>query len=149
MLKHIQNFSNESTFSKITTEKDLDITIYQINLKNFPNNLENTQINGIEAFDQWISYNVDNNYSIIGNSEILGLSINENIIHSNELGIYLDTVTRKKKCQNTIYREVTDTLVFGEMNMNYKNICTCFAIILNLKIHLFISNFVFHCFIKI
>ncbi|EOR25353.1 transcriptional regulator, MerR family protein [Clostridium sartagoforme AAU1] len=97
MLKHIQNFSNDSTFSKITTEKDLDITIYQINLKNFPNNLENTQINGIEAFDQWISYNVDNNYSIIGNSEILGLSINKNIIHSNELGIYLDTVTKEEK----------------------------------------------------
>lgn len=97
MLKHIQNFSNDNTFSKITKEKDLDLTIYQVNLKNFPNNLDNTQLNGLEAFDQWISYNVDNNHSIIENSEILGLSIHKNIVHSNELCRYLDTVTKEEK----------------------------------------------------
>lgn len=97
MLKRIQNFSNDNTFSKAATQKDLDITIYQVNLKNFPNNLENTQINGIEAFDQWISYNVDNNYSIIENSEILGLSIHKNIFPSNELCICLDSVTKEEK----------------------------------------------------
>lgn len=97
MLKHIQNFSNDNTFSKIATEKGLDITIYQVNLKNFPNNLDNTQINGIEAFDQWISYNVDNNYSIVENSEILGLSIHENINPSNELCRYLNSAAKEDK----------------------------------------------------
>jgi DNA-binding transcriptional MerR regulator len=97
MLKHIQNFSNDNTFSKITKEKDFDITIYQVNLKNFPNNLDNTQINGLEAVDQWISYNVDNNYSIIENSEILGLSIHKNIVHSNDLCRYLDSLSNEEK----------------------------------------------------
>lgn len=97
MLKHIQNFSNDNTFSKVTTEKDLDIIIYQVNLKNFLNNIENTQINGIESFDQWISYNVDNNNVIIENSEILGLSIHKHIVHSNELCKYLDSAAEEEK----------------------------------------------------
>jgi DNA-binding transcriptional MerR regulator len=97
MLKHIQNFSNDNTFSKVTTEKDFDITIYQVNLKNFLNNIEKTQINGIESFDQWISYNVDNNNIIIENSEILGLSIHKHIVHSNELCRYLDSVAEEEK----------------------------------------------------
>lgn len=97
MLKHIQNFSNDNTFSKITTEKALDIPIYQINLKTFPNNLDNTQINGLETFDQWISYTIDDNYSIIEDSNILGLSIHKNIVPSTELCRYLDSATKEEK----------------------------------------------------
>lgn len=97
MLKHIQNFSNDNAFHNLTIENDLDITIYQVNLKNFPTNIENTQINGIESFDQWISYYVDNNYSIIENSEILGLSIHKHIVHSDELYRQLDSITKEEK----------------------------------------------------
>ncbi|AWI06293.1 MerR family DNA-binding transcriptional regulator [Clostridium drakei] len=97
MLKNIQNFSNDNTFSKVATEKDIDINIYQVNLKNFLNNIENTQINGIEAFEQWISYHVDDENSIIENSGMLGLSIHNHTIYVNELYKYLDYAVEEEK----------------------------------------------------
>lgn len=97
MLKNIQNFSNDSTFSKVTTKNNIDITIYQMNLKSFFNNIENAQISGIESFEQWISYHVDDNSSIIENSELLGLSIHNHSIYVNELYTYLDHAVEEGK----------------------------------------------------
>lgn len=97
LLKHIQNFSNDNTFSKVTIAKNLDIIIYQINLKNFLSNIENFQIDGLEAFDQWIFYNIDENYKVIENSEILGLSIHKHILNSNKLYKYLDAEAVEEK----------------------------------------------------
>lgn len=97
MLTEIKSFSNDNTFSKVNRSEDLDITIYQVNLANFLNKVETSELSGIESFDQWISYNVDNKQVIIENSEVLGLSIHENSLNSKELLDYLNSGVNEEK----------------------------------------------------
>lgn len=97
LLKSIKSFDNDYTFSKVSTEEKMDITIYNVDLKNFLNNDENSQIDGIEAFEQWFSYCVDDKGIITENSETVGLSIHSHLFHANELSRYLDCMVDEGK----------------------------------------------------
>lgn len=95
MLKNIENHVNDRTFSIAATEKDMDITIFQVNLKNLFNTRTAPMTNGIEAFEQWFFYDLNEEGIITENAQAIGLSIHSNIIHAKELHEYLDEATKQ------------------------------------------------------
>lgn len=95
MLTHIQNHTNDKTFSTVTLEKNVDVTIFQVDLKNVLNTQTTTMINGIEAFEQWVFYYVNEEGAITENTQAVGLSIHSDIVHANEIYKNLDEATKQ------------------------------------------------------
>jgi len=89
LLKKIREFENDYTFSKVITEENLDITIFNVPLKNIFNERV-PRIDGIESIEQWITYNVNNTGELRADEQILGLSILNPSFTNNELRAYLD-----------------------------------------------------------
>ncbi len=56
--KKIRAFENDYTFSKVTTEENLDITIYNVPLKNMFHERA-SRTDGIESIEQWVTYYVN------------------------------------------------------------------------------------------
>lgn len=95
MLKNIDNHINDRTFSTAAMENHMDVTIFQVNLKNLFNTQTAPMTNGIEAFEQWVFYYVNEGGIITENTQDIGLSIHSDIVHANELHRYLDEATEQ------------------------------------------------------
>lgn len=111
LLKNISAFENDYTFSKVTTEKNPDITIYNMKLKTMFNNEYTSQINGIEAFEQWITYFVNKDGGLAEDSQTVGLSILSPLISDNALRDYLDCLSQEgkvsKHCLSGEYKHIS------------------------------------------
>lgn len=137
LLKKISEFENDYTFSKVTTEKNLDITIYYMDIKNLFNNKYTSQLDGIEAFEQWITYFVNNEGKLTQDSQRVGLSILSPLISDNDLKDYLDCLSQEgkvsKHCLSGEYKHISFwgkeddlaeylSLICSHFNLNHKNI---------------------------
>ncbi len=137
LLKKISAFENDYTFSKVTTEKNPDITIYYMDIKNLFNNKYTSQLDGIEAFEQWITYFVNNEGKLTQDSQRVGLSILNHVISDNDLKDYLDGLSQEgkvsKHCLSGEYKHISFwgkeddlaeylSLICSHFNLNHKNI---------------------------
>jgi DNA-binding transcriptional MerR regulator len=102
LLKTIAEFQNDYNFSTVTVNKDINLTIYNVDLQTLLS--EETileQIDGIESFEQWFSYHVKSNGTIVESTETIGLSILDNMINTTilqrgfELASKSDFVSRR------------------------------------------------------
>ncbi|WP_313582456.1 MerR family DNA-binding transcriptional regulator [Lacrimispora sp.] len=83
LLKTITEFKNDYSFSSATINKEINLTIYNVDLQTLLG--ENTiphQIDGMESFEQWFSYQVKANGTIVENGETIGLSVLDNMINT-------------------------------------------------------------------
>jgi Predicted transcriptional regulators len=99
LLETIQNYENDYTFEKVTTE-NVDVTIYNVDLNNFIQSQKDSSLDGldgIEAFEQWFDYNVNEERKITENSQTVGLSIHKHVMHANKLRDYLEFMTEEQK----------------------------------------------------
>lgn len=94
-LNHIENHKNDNSFSTVDIEKNMDVSIFQVNLKDILNTRSAPMINGIEAFEQWVLYDVNEEGAMIENTQAIGLSIHREMVHANELYQYLDAATEQ------------------------------------------------------
>lgn len=94
-LNHIENHKNDNSFSTVAIEKNMDVSIFQVNLKDILNTRSAPMINGIEAFEQWVLYDVNEEGAMIENTQAIGLSIHREMVHANELYQYLDAATEQ------------------------------------------------------
>ena len=79
ILKQIENFSNDASFSSLKIEENLKVALYQVDLKDFPNNLESAKKNELQELTQWLSYRVEDNGLIAEASEMLGFSTEQDL----------------------------------------------------------------------
>lgn len=94
LLSRIHNFENDYTFANVTT-KNLDVTIYQMDLNNLFHHENNAIIKGIEAFEQWFVYSVDQEGKIKENNHRVGLSILNHMDSSNKISHSLDCIAEE------------------------------------------------------
>jgi len=83
LLKTIAEFQNDFSFSSVTINKEMNLTIYNVDLQTMQgDNKILQQIDGVESFEQWFSYNVEADGTIVENGETIGLSVFDNMINT-------------------------------------------------------------------
>ncbi len=90
MLYQIEAHKNDSYFTSITSEKNMKVNIYKVELSHFLNTQKTSTLTGIEAFEQWIFYEVKEDGEVKENAQTIGLSIQSDIALENELIEYLE-----------------------------------------------------------
>lgn len=95
MLHQIEEHKNDSSFASITSEKNMEVNIYHVELSHFLNTQKTSTLTGIEVFEQWIFYEVQEDGSVIENAQTIGLSIQSDIVQENELIEYLEHAARQ------------------------------------------------------
>lgn len=94
ILKTISNFNNDWTFSKGIKEKELDISIYSIEVKHLFSKTEHNFSSRIEEFQQWMTYDIKSDNSL-GN-KVIGLSVVEGIENEKEIEEYFDKLVKSE-----------------------------------------------------
>lgn len=97
MLKNIEDHVNDRTFSTVTADNHMDVTIFKVNLKDFFNTRTSPMINAVEDLEQWLFYQVNEDGSITEDTKAMGLSFHSGITHTNELQKYLDEAMEQGK----------------------------------------------------
>ncbi len=92
VLRKISVFENDYTFTNVTAEKDLDVTIYQVNLKDLFHNDCGPKSNGIEAFEQWVTYVVNEEGKLTADNQTVGLSILSPVFATDTLHDSMDSM---------------------------------------------------------
>jgi DNA-binding transcriptional MerR regulator len=86
LLQTIAEFQNDYSFTSVAINKEMNLTIYNVDLQTLlGENKISHQIDGLESFEQWFSYYVEANGTIVENSETIGLSVLDNMINTNIL----------------------------------------------------------------
>lgn len=86
LLKEIKDFSNDETFSNVTTKEKEDIVIYHVDISNVLSDKKGRKLKGIETFEQWMEYQVDEKGIITDDSQTIGLSVHKSMMSKEELG---------------------------------------------------------------
>lgn len=111
MLKKIEKHTNDNRFSTVALEKNMEVTIFQVNLQNLFNRKTPAMKNGIEAFEQWVFYEVNKEGAVTENTEVIGLSIPSDLKHGEETGFYPEEAAKQ------------DSLPTYELYGDYRHIC--------------------------
>ncbi|MCQ4922032.1 MerR family DNA-binding transcriptional regulator [Tissierella carlieri] len=83
VLMTISKFKNDYTFSAVSVYKEVDITIYRIDLETLLHqDTESQQVEGIESFEQWAFYHSESDRTIVENDEIIGFSFPDSTINT-------------------------------------------------------------------
>ncbi|CAK7013435.1 MerR family DNA-binding transcriptional regulator [Tissierella sp.] len=83
VLTTISKFKNDYTFSAASAYKEVDITIYRIDLETLLHqDAESQQVEGIESFEQWAFYHSESDGTIVENDEIIGFSFPDSTINT-------------------------------------------------------------------
>lgn len=83
VLMTISKFKNDYTFSAVSVYKEVDITIYRIDLETLLHqDTESQQVEGIESFEQWAFYHSESDGTIVENDEIIGFSFPDSTINT-------------------------------------------------------------------
>ncbi|MBU5314367.1 MerR family DNA-binding transcriptional regulator [Tissierella carlieri] len=83
VLTTISKFKNDYTFSAVSVYKEVDITIYRIDLETLLHqDTESKQVEGIESFEQWAFYHSESDGTIVENDEIIGFSFPDSTINT-------------------------------------------------------------------
>ncbi|MDF2988814.1 MAG: MerR family transcriptional regulator [Eubacterium sp.] len=90
LLKNIQSHSNDYTFFNSVTKKEMNLEIYEVDIKNIFEKHNGSHTKGIEAFNQWVLYFVDEAGTILGNSQTIGLSLRNLDADECEIKAYLN-----------------------------------------------------------
>lgn len=98
LLKRIRTFENDYTFSNMTVEEKVDITIFNVPINSLFSRRD-SRIEGIESieFDQWVTYYVSKGGGLVTDNQTMGLSIPSQMIHNNELRDHLETMLKTEK----------------------------------------------------
>jgi DNA-binding transcriptional MerR regulator len=102
LLNEIKDFENDDTFEKVK-EETLEVTIYRAELKKLFNNESTSEITGIEAFEQWFTYSVEEDGRITEDNQTVGLSILNQRVSVSTLSNYLES----KLCLSGKYKQVS------------------------------------------
>lgn len=140
LLAYIQTFSNDHAFLTVRTNTQIDISVYQMNLKHFIDHKKTIKNSGIETFEQWMSYDVDTNGQIKKEQGRFGLSIVKSKDACVELYEYLkDEISEKRISKFDIKGTVKQIDFWGNENDLHKyleKLCNHFHLkdtVLNLK----------------
>ncbi|MCQ4934857.1 MerR family transcriptional regulator [Anaerotignum propionicum] len=97
LLKQIQGFQTDYTFAEVKTQKNMDITIYNAELKDLFRSKEIASLHGIESFDQWFTYYVNTDGKLTENTQIVGLSLHQQPDEAGQLRNYLNSLALEGK----------------------------------------------------
>lgn len=79
----ISKFKNDYTFSTASVYKEIDITIYRIDLETLLHeDIKSQQTEGIESLEQWAFYHSEPNGTIVENDEVIGFSFADSTINT-------------------------------------------------------------------
>lgn len=95
LLKTIAEFKNDYSFSSVTMNKEMNLTIYNVDLQTLLG--ENTilhQIHGMESFEQWFSYHVKADGTIEENGQTIGFTVLDNMINTKILQRSLELASK-------------------------------------------------------
>ncbi len=99
LLKRIRAFENDYTFSSMTFEEKVDITIFNVPINSLFSGRD-SRIEGIESIElieQWVTYHVSKGGDLITDNQTMGLSIPNQTIHDNELRDHLEAMLKTDK----------------------------------------------------
>jgi len=83
MLTTISKFKNDHTFSTASVCKEIDITIYRIDLGTLlQEDAKSQQTEGIESLEQWAFYHSNLDGRIVENDEVIGFSFPSSTINT-------------------------------------------------------------------
>ncbi|NFD55253.1 MerR family transcriptional regulator [Clostridium botulinum] len=83
LLTTISKFKNDYTFSTASVYKEIDITIYRIDLETLlQEDTKSQQTEGIESLEQWAFYHSEPNGTIVENDEVIGFSFADSTINT-------------------------------------------------------------------
>nr|WP_261773796.1 MerR family transcriptional regulator [Clostridium botulinum] len=83
LLMTISKFKNDYTFSTASVYKEIDITIYRIDLETLlQEDIKSQQTEGIESLEQWAFYHSEPNGTIVENDEVIGFSFADSTINT-------------------------------------------------------------------
>nr|WP_231701385.1 hypothetical protein [Clostridium botulinum] len=83
LLTTISKFKNDYTFSTASVYKEIDITIYRIDLGTLLHeDTKSQQTEGIESLEQWAFYHSESDGTIVENDEVIGFSFPDSTINT-------------------------------------------------------------------
>lgn len=86
LLTTISNFENDYTFSTTSSLKEINLTIYKIDLETLLNESTKSQkTDGVESFEQWGFYHSGSDGTIIEDEELVGFSFPHSMTNTNIL----------------------------------------------------------------